>query len=210
MGPITHLRTCVEADGGFVTWLIEDLASRNAINQEINAAMGLAGDTRHIDVIANALEALSRLAAPEDRELLARGAEYVLARQEVDGSWVGSWYPGVHYATAAVARLLGRAASPSAAAMRAAQFLAGAVCTETTPQQAAWITLGLHSIGAGAPAALAIVARGQLPDGSWPGEGLYFTVDRAIYASSLVTTAICLRALITGLESLPEHSTRSG
>jgi squalene-hopene/tetraprenyl-beta-curcumene cyclase len=158
-------------------------------------------DPPSVDVTGHAVELLARKPGHEDS--LGRGVEYLLAKQEPDGSWFGRWGVNYVYGTGAALPALEAAGIPHdhPAVRRAVAWLEsvqhadggfGEDCRsydegeaglawhgrgEPTASQTAWALLGLVAAGEAssdaASRAAAWLAETQQPDGDW--DEPYFT-----------------------------------
>lgn len=152
-------------------------------------------DPPSVDVTAHAVELLAGEQGYE--RAVGRGVDFILARQECDGSWWGRWGVNYVYGTGAALPALAAAGVPSShpAVRRAVAWLEahqnedggfGEDCRsyeqgergrawagrgESTPSQTAWSLLGLVAAGeAGSEAArraAAWLCSRQRPDGDW-------------------------------------------
>ena len=144
------------------------------------------------DITGRVLEALTRRGLDSSHPAISRGVNYLLSRQEDDGSWYGRW--GVNYVYGTFLALRGlmysRAQVAGPAIAKAARWLRsvqnqdggwGESCSSyrlnkfapapSSPSQTAWALLGLAAAGDESSPA---VARGveyllstQKPDGTW-------------------------------------------
>ena len=152
---------------------------------------GAVTDPPSADVTAHVLETLAYEGLGSSNEA-RRGLEWLLARQEADGSWFGRWGANYIYGTGAVLPALkacGLENHPSVA--RARRYLEEVQNPDggygedlrsyrdpswrgrgaSTASQTAWALIGLHAAGAGdEPAAVAatrFLVETQRPDGGW-------------------------------------------
>jgi squalene-hopene/tetraprenyl-beta-curcumene cyclase len=158
-------------------------------------------DPPSVDVTGHAVELLAR--RPGDEAALRRAVDYLLARQEPDGSWFGRWGVNYVYGTGAALPALEAAGIPHdhPAVRRAVAWLEsvqhedggfGEDCRsydegeaglrwhgrgEPTASQTAWALLGLVAAGEArsesASRAASWLAENQRPDGDW--DEPYFT-----------------------------------
>jgi squalene-hopene/tetraprenyl-beta-curcumene cyclase len=158
-------------------------------------------DPPSVDVTAHVVELLARRPGYEDA--VRRGAEYLLAKQERDGSWFGRWGVNYVYGTGAALPALTAAGVPRMhpAIRRAVAWLVsvqnedggfGEDCRSyedgeaglpwhghgvSTPSQTAWALIGLVAAGEEHSDSVARAARWlvehQRDDGDWDEE--YFT-----------------------------------
>jgi squalene-hopene/tetraprenyl-beta-curcumene cyclase len=144
------------------------------------------------DITGRVLESLCRRHFDATHPAVARGIDYLLKKQEENGSWYGRWGVAYIYGTFLALRGLSAAASPEAAdaIARGAHWLRevqnpdggwGESClgyttsrferTVSTPSQTAWAILGLIAAGAARSNAVADGVRWlvehQLEDGTW-------------------------------------------
>jgi squalene-hopene/tetraprenyl-beta-curcumene cyclase len=144
------------------------------------------------DITGRVLEALSRRHAPEARESIRLGVQYLLRTQERDGSWYGRW--GVNYLYGTFLALRGLRASGESgvepAIERAARWVLAVqnsdggwgescasytrdefVAAPSTPSQTAWGLLAAMAAGDRSSAAFERGVRylvdSQRPDGEW-------------------------------------------
>jgi squalene-hopene/tetraprenyl-beta-curcumene cyclase len=144
------------------------------------------------DITGRVLEALSRRRAPEARESIRLGAQYLLRTQERDGSWYGRW--GVNYLYGTFLALRGLRASGESgtdpAIERAARWVLAVqnpdggwgescasyardefVAAPSTPSQTAWGLLAAMAAGDRSSAAFERGVRylvdSQRADGEW-------------------------------------------
>jgi squalene-hopene/tetraprenyl-beta-curcumene cyclase len=155
-------------------------------------------DPPSVDVSAHAVELLAREPGYED--VVRRGVDYLVAKQEEDGSWFGRWGVNYVYGTGAALPALEAAGLPPGhpAVRRAVAWLErvqnadggfGEDCRSyddgeagrawrghgvSTPSQTAWALLGLVAAGAAdsesATRAAAWLADSQRADGDWDEE----------------------------------------
>ncbi len=155
---------------------------------------GAVTDPPSSDVTAHVLETLAhegRTGEPPAR----RGLEWLLERQEADGSWFGRWGANYIYGTGSVLpalaacglqghpsieagrRYLERVQNPDGGFgedLRSYRDRSWSGRGVPTASQTAWALLGLHASGAGdgtaADAAIRFLAETQRPDGGWDEE----------------------------------------
>ncbi len=191
---INWLLAMQSSDGG---WAAFDVDNNWAVlNQVPFADHNAMLDPTCPDITGRVLESLCRRGLA-GTEAAKRGAAYLLAAQERDGSWYGRW--GVDYIYGSFLAMRGLAAGGNefpqpavkAALAHAAKWLKriqnadggwgescasyekdGFVSAPSCPSQTAWAILGLRAAGEGGSAA---VRRGvnfllerQQPDGGWP------------------------------------------
>jgi squalene-hopene/tetraprenyl-beta-curcumene cyclase len=152
---------------------------------------GAVTDPPSADVTAHVLETLAHQGRTAERPA-RRGLEWLLERQEADGSWFGRWGANYVYGTGSVLPALaacGLREHPSVEAGR--RYLERVQNPEggfgedlrsyrdrswsgrgvSTPSQTSWALLGLHASGAGdeaaAAAAIRYLVETQRPDGGW-------------------------------------------
>ena len=146
-----------------------------------------------------------------------RGASSLLDMQKPDGSWRASWYVGPAYGTGLAVRLLRVIGIGADARLRAQRFLLEEQQADTgwgtgsaMPLQTALSLTALWETEPGAN--LVEMRRGaatlreqQLADGSWTaspwiqmeiGRATGKVLRVATYQSAILTTALCLRALL--------------
>jgi squalene-hopene/tetraprenyl-beta-curcumene cyclase len=152
---------------------------------------GAVTDPPSADVTAHVLETLTFEGLAEGGPA-RRGLDWLLARQEADGSWFGRWGANYIYGTAAVLpalAALGLGEHPSVAAgrrflervqnpgggfgedLRSYRDRSWSGRGTSTASQTAWALLGLHASGAGdepaAAAAIRFLIENQRHDGGW-------------------------------------------
>lgn len=100
------LRDCARGDGSYETWIIPATGrdEEQRLQAEwVNRAWGSGAD---VEVVANLLHALVLFDRKRFQREIEQGVEFLLSRQESDGSWSSTWYWGPFYGTFAVLRLL--------------------------------------------------------------------------------------------------------
>jgi squalene cyclase len=110
-------------DGSVETWIIpkehdEELTLQA---QWVESAWGTGADC---EVNANLLYALWSYDRTRFSEIIDRGTRYILACQQPDGNWQGTWYHGPFYATWMCLRLLESTSPDSHAIVKGHEFLA--------------------------------------------------------------------------------------
>jgi len=119
---LTVLRDSIRPNGALGTWIIP-LENRSATESRQARFVELAwGDTEDVEVNANLLFALTLYDRERFTQILQRGLEFVVDRQNSNGSWLSSWYFGPYYGTYVCARALAALGDQGALA-RARLFL---------------------------------------------------------------------------------------
>ena len=170
------------SDGSFESWIVDrDRPSETTRRLEEGIAR-FWGSGPDDEVIANFLDALGA----EDRtseftEAIQRGTQYIVSRQNREGSWPATWYWGDYYGTFASTRLIARAWAGHPALGRVARFLADTVNAdegwgdpESTPIDTALALLAATSLRSSLAFDRGLLRRGtcwllanQATNGSW-------------------------------------------
>jgi squalene-hopene/tetraprenyl-beta-curcumene cyclase len=207
----------LHSDGGIETWIIalnDDESARRIMRAGVERCWGSGPD---VDVCANFYHALLRHDPARHAAVLARGAEFILSRQNAEGSWSASWYWGRVYGLSLCLAFLRALGTGEEAEARALEYLratqredGGWGLLESTPIEtaAALWALGRPALDAEpAPArrALEFLLSMQGSDGGW-GESPWIKMEigraqgrvmrTATYQSATLTTAFCLRSLL--------------
>jgi squalene-hopene/tetraprenyl-beta-curcumene cyclase len=210
------------ADGSFETWILPETSDPEIELQKrwVNMAWGSGPDC---EVIANLLYSLWLYDAPAFAEPLTKGIQFVVSRQQLDGSWKSTWYHGPFYGTWVCVRLLAAASARPAATVAlnlAREFLWRAqrddggwgYADNSDGLNTAFALLALRALGDGFGGARERVAAGlewlresQSADGSWrsapfirmdlgrPTGKVWQTLT---YQSRTITTAFACRAAL--------------
>lgn len=197
--------------GGFPTWII-DPRGTSSVDLEAAAYLGIIGGLGvHPDVVATLLHALVAYDPARFRSSLVAGGKYLEGAQDASGAWTSKWYAGPYYATYHAVSVLRAVAPGSSSLSRAGRFL-----LETQMPSGAWgsgngtsmaTSIAVATLAAFGPDYQGAADRGtrwlirdQLPDGGWPSAPfIEFATRDGIesYSSSVVSTALCLRAILS-------------
>lgn len=208
-----------DPDGSFETWIVapDDVPFERARMQW--AIQNYWGTGTDPDVLAHFYHAIWLSAPDRYREVVRRGVSKLIDMQQPDGSWRATWYEGPAYGTGLALRLLQELGIANDARMRARRFLLDTQHQDGTwgddasaPLQTAFSLAALSEMEPG-PASVEI-SRGvralrerQLANGSWiPSPWIRMEIGRATgkilhvatYQSAVLTTAFCLRAVLSG------------
>ncbi|MGA7156749.1 MAG: hypothetical protein WBY53_07895 [Acidobacteriaceae bacterium] len=216
--PVELVLAGAALDGSFETWIVAPTDSpqdRARMQWGIQNCWGTGTD---VDVLAHFYHALQLWDPICHRAAITRGIRKLLDLQQSDGSWNATWYDGPAYGTGLALRLLRESDSGASASERARQFFIRHQNSEglwgnngDTSLQTALSLNGLHETGLDAESnqwwrSGAALCDLQLPDGSWPaspwikmeiGRATGKTLHVATYQSATITTAFCLRALLS-------------
>jgi len=234
-----HVSLCAEpvrwvlenfaADGSVSTWIIAPTCSPSDRSTMERGVRRYWGATTDVEVCARFFLALESLRPRSHDDLLRKGAQLVLSRQEPDGHWNATWYWGPFYGTSLCIRLLRALDVDGAGVHRGLDFLrrsqredGGWGFWQSVPLDTAlalW-TLARHASGDEdrLRRAAELLLEHQNPDGSWvPTPWIKMDVGRAFgrvwrtltHGSAAVTTAFGLRALVA-LRTELDHRDASG
>ncbi len=212
-------------DGSFETWIVD--FSTHAISRRFQKAIRAAwGSGCNVEVVANFLYSLYLLSKERFFPWIQRGAAWVKAKQNREGSWDGTWYFGPYWPTYVCIRLLSSVELDPSSLSKTASFLAmnvrengGWGMGQATPLETALALLTLHHISKRLGKAelkqfeeqgVDLLLREQRPNGSWRGtdfirmitnrariqQGKETTSTVLTYRSDTITTALCLKALL--------------
>ena len=195
-------------DGGLATWIIP--AGHPLRDQMLNYVDVVGGRGAHVDVMANAIDALLVVDPHRYRGSVRASVEYVARAQQPDGSWTSRWYAGPFYGTALAVGVLAGDTRWDPTCQRALSFLDGTVNDDhgwgSGTEEAlatAFAVRALHQlVEPGDPRIVRAVRRLtalQEPDGGWPaGSWIGFeTQDGHVTAGGrTIATAFALRALL--------------
>lgn len=204
-------------DGSFDTWIVP-ATGRTPLEERHTALVERVwGTGADCDVMPNLLYALQLYDAARFADVIARGADYLEARQRDDGSWTSRWYAGPYYALHVNLRMFDAVDPASPAVARALAHLRttqredggwgldGAV---SDPLSTALALLGLRAgqrTGEAATdrdrAARAMAAlQAMTSDGCWPAHPLIYKGVGAFHGSRTLTATFVLKAALAWRE----------
>lgn len=209
------VRLALDAAGdsdGFPTWIVDPRGASLPDREAAEYINVIGGFGIHPDVVATLLSAMLAYDPSRFDSALVSGSAYLEGAQDASGAWTSKWYAGPYYATYHAVSVLQAVAPGSPCLSRAARFL-----LEGQGSSGAWGSGdGISISTAIAVTALAAFDRDdcrdaadrgiqslmgrQLPDGSWPAASFIEFVTRdgiESYSSRVMTTALCLRALLS-------------
>lgn len=121
--PLELALSGLRADGAIGTWLISPRDPARAQQRMRRGVQSLWGDGIDVDVCVNFYSALWYLDPDQYAAQIRLGVDYLLSRQQTDGSWPATWYWGQAYPIALVTGLLNRVDIGEPARLRAARLL---------------------------------------------------------------------------------------
>lgn len=156
------------------------------------------------DVTTHVLQALLKLGLPRDHSQIGKGLNWLLKRQNTDGTWDSTWFLGKTYATAQVLDLLLQLEPHSSALARGLRYLKFSQCAGHWDTASAGETgLALHTLlKAGMVPTSPVIQKGleylislQQPDGSFRPFYSGFYASRLYYEEPLSEGMAALRAI---------------
>jgi len=209
-------------DGSFETWIVPPPALRAPAHVRQVEFIGKAwGSGPDPDVIANFLYALALYDRGRFSHEIELGVDWLIHRQDAEGSWSSTWYEGPFYGTYVNARLLADVGATAPlrkieAFVRDRQRSDGGWTVaggESDPLSTALATLALGHAGVGADDEALQRARGflastQAGDGGWRSvRFIKMDMERALggpprfiyYGSRTLTAAFACKAGLTAL-----------
>ncbi len=199
-------------DGSFSTWIVDPRGSTRSDDRvrEYLAVMG--GWGVHPEVVANLVFGLGLYDRLRYRTQLQRACGYLKQVQGDDGAWTSRWYAGPYYGTYKAVAALCLLTSGDSSLERARQFLlatqhrtgqwgeGGGSALDTGLALLTLTALGMNARHASVRRAKAFLLETQNPDGGWARSTwiAFPTLDGPEeYGSRAITTAFCLRALLS-------------
>ena len=110
-------------DGSYETWIVPNPPRTQLQCRQAAFNEGKWGVGPDIEVVANLLFALQLYDSTRFQDRIRRGADWLLQRQSVDGSWPCRWYVGPFYGTYVSMRLLERVAPDAPGLAKGKQFV---------------------------------------------------------------------------------------
>jgi squalene-hopene cyclase-like protein len=209
------------ADGSLETWIVapsDGGQQRQAMERGIQQCWGTGSDP---DVLARFAHALCCFDRERYRDVIARIIPIILSRQDPDGHWDVPWYYHPYYGTALCLRALRAWRQGDDAVERAVHFLRSSQGLDgcwgrgqMSPMDTALALWALDCAGetpVNAEGAVEGLIAMQAAEGSWTGmPWIQMGIGRAqgrpwriaTYGSSVLTTAFCLRSLLSGSRGL--------
>jgi hypothetical protein len=209
-----------EEDGSFCTWILDPDGNSFAHERMRSYLSVMGGWGIHPEVVANLLYGLCLYDPTRYRAPLHRSVTYLERVQSANGSWSSKWYTGPFYGTWRAVSVLSRLTPASKTLARARGFLLagrnpdggwGEGSSEPLSTALALLSLCLDGVQPDAAVLLAAstyLSRTQRSDGGWVScPWIFFpTVDGPVeHGSASVTTAFCLKALLTARHLLGQQ-----
>ncbi|MFI9047324.1 hypothetical protein [Streptomyces sp. NPDC053427] len=184
-------------DGAISTFLTEDPDRRALVNKVWGRGRDDTG--RDPEVVANLLYTAllyERQIGPSAlTPLISRATNWLAEQQQAMGFWRASWYVGTCYSTYAAVRHLSAVGGYEETIERAVHFLLQAEAPDPLNRALAMLAIAAGG-GRTSDNDVDLLLRSQFPDGSWEAIPLLDNHAR-IWGSRTVTTALCLKALLT-------------
>jgi len=205
-------------NGGFPTWVL-DPNGRSTLDHAMHAYIEVTDSGGvHPDVVANLLYGLLLYNPDRYRAALRHAVAYFASAQDERGAWRSRWYAGPYYGTYRVVSVLNCLVPEHDVVRRARTFL-----LQSQRLDGSWGEGGSDAL-ATALAIMALTTMGMRPedtiiergvtylidtqeiDGGWPAHPFicFPTSDGATmhtYASRTITTAFCLKALLSAVST---------
>lgn len=207
------------SDGGIPTWIL-DPNGGSTLDQAMHAYIEMTGSGGvHPDVVANLLSGVLLYNPERYRDDLRHAVAYLASMQDEHGAWRSRWYAGPYYGTYRVVAVLTNLLPESKAVRRARSFLlqqqrrdgswgdGGRDPLATALAVMTLTTMGMRVDDTPIERGVTYLIETQEVDGGWPACPFiaFPTSDGAAmhtYASRTITTAFCLKALLTTVARL--------
>ncbi|MGB9022608.1 MAG: hypothetical protein WCC94_04140, partial [Candidatus Bathyarchaeia archaeon] len=196
-------------DGSFETWIVDDFDDSKEMKRMSRYVREKWGTGPDIEVVANLLYSLLLLDRARFQDWVLRGSEWVCQQQHPDGFWNTTWYSSKYWGVYMCTRLIASLIAEIGTMHRVACFLRKTMTREggwgensVTPLDTALGLLTSSCLAGYSGCELHIDAivssvqyllRSQNLDGSWLGTDFL----RFPYKSDTISTALCLKALLT-------------